>query len=467
MLRIETGEMTRGSMALRLAEAIEATRGVAIPAGTARAVEHVLLDSFACAVGAAGSPAVQASLRWAARLSGSPAASIYFSLERSSVLGASLVNSTMIRDLDLNDTYFGINPTHPSDSLGGVLAVAEAEGASAEETMRAILVSFEIQIRAADFTETSYFRTLGWDHTTFITIATAAAAGGLLRLSPEELAHAIAIAACFPVLGGLRAGQISMMKSLSAGLTASRGVEAAYLAKEGAKGPLQILEGERGLEKLVLQSCDWDLFTEPVGEWRLLRTCLKRYPAAYIIHSSIDAAIALRRAHGFRPHDVQEVVVEGFEWLLQDMVHGMGGTSRFEIDGRETADHSLPYCVAAALVDGEYTVTQLRQRRWEAPEIQQMLARIRCEHDPSMDARFPAERPSRVTVVLAGGERLTEERAYPKGDYRKPLSPDDLVTKLGSLAGTALDPEAQERLAACCLDFRNRGVGELMKACAA
>lgn len=424
-----------------------------------------MLDTFACAMGSSGSPAVEAARRWAARLDGTPQATIFATGEKRSVLGAALVNSTMIRDLDLNDTYFSTNPTHPSDALGAVIAVAEAEGSTGEELLHAVLVAFEIQMRAAEMTETSYFRVLGWDHTHFISIAAAAACGILLHLSEEQHAHALGIAGCFPVLGGLRAGQISMMKSISAGLTASRAVEAAYLAREGVTGASAIFEGERGVERNAIGPCDWDLFCAPFEQWRLPKTCLKRYPAAYIIHSAIDAALEIRSAPSFDPSQVAEVLVEAFAWLMEDMVDGMGGVSRYMIDSRETADHSLPFCVAVALCDGTYTVDQLTRARWQDPDFKAMLAKVRCVHDRAMDARFPDERPSRVTVVFTDGSRRVSEFAYPRGDPRLPLSDEELKTKLHELSNNAgMSTAGLDMLADHALNFRNRTVTQLVAA---
>lgn len=462
---VTPGSTLTATVAGRLAAGIaRSRRSPAIDETARHGAERILLDSLACALGAHRSPAVEATRRWAGLLAGSPRATIFGTGAKSSVLGAATVNSTMIRDLDMNDTYFATNPTHASDSLGAVIAVAEAEGASAEALIHAVLVAFEIQMRAAEFTETSYFRVLGWDHTYFITVATAAAAGLLLDLSEIELAHALGIAGCFPVLGGLRAGQISMMKSVSAGLTAARGVEAAYLAREGVTGALGIFEGERGLERNAIGACDWDLFTAPFDDWRLPRACLKRYPAAYIIHSAIDAALEIASAPGYDPAAVRDVTVEAFGWLVEDMVDGMGGTSRYAIDRRETADHSLPFCVAAALCDGAYTIAQLEAARWEDADLQAMLSRVRCIHDPAMDPRFPSERPSRVTVSFADGSRRTVEYAWPKGDARAPLSDAELRGKLALLAPAEMTAAAQDRLADCALDFRNRSVAELVAA---
>lgn len=432
---------------------------------TTHAVERILLDSMGCALGAAKSSAVSAARRWAKRISGMPAASIWATDEKSSVLGAAMVNCVMTRDLDLNDTYFSHNPAHASDNIGACLAVGEAESATAAEIIKSILIAFEVQMRACEFTRASFFKHGGWDQTTLVTLASAAAAGVLLRLDEPRLAHALSIAGCYPALGEMRVGQISMMKSVSAGLAASRGIEAAYLAREGVTGPAEIFEGPRGLGKRVLGECDWDLFTQPFEDWRLPRTCLKRYPAAYIIHSSLDAALALRHEFNVAPAAIEAVTVEAFGWLIEDMVNGMGGTSRYDIDSRETADHSLPFCVAVALVDGEYGLRQLITQRWKAPEVKAILQKIKCVHDRNMDARFPPDRPSRVTIALKDGKQLTKEIAYPKGDYRSPFSDEELAVKFRSLSSDVLSPIKQERAISCALSFSSESVNGLIDAC--
>ncbi len=376
-----------------------------------------------------------------------------------------MVNSTMVRDLDLNDTYFSRNPAHSSDNLGACLAVGEAEGASAVDIIKSILVAFEVQMRACEFTSKSFFKETGWDQTTLVTLASAAAAGVLLRLDQSHMANALAIAGCYPGIGEMRVGQLSMMKAASAGLAATRGIEAAYLAREGMTGPREAFEGRRGMAKLVLGECDWDLLTAPFGDWRLPRTCLKRYPAAYIIHSSIDLALDLRREHRLVAGDIQSVTVEAFGWLIEDMVNGMGGASRYEIDSRETADHSLPFCIAVSLVDGEYGLRQLNEKRWEAPEVQETMRKMRFIHDRKMDKRFPPDRPSRLTIVTRGGRKLVKEVPYPKGDYRAPFSDEELADKFRSLSAQVLSREQQKIAIERALEFSHGTVRELIDAC--
>ena len=429
------------------------------------AVERVLLDSLACALGATDSPAVRAARAWANLMAGKPSATLLGTGEQSSASGATMVNSIMVRDLDLNDTYFSRNPAHNSDNLGACLAVGEVQGASAGEIITSILVAFEVQMRACEFTSKSFFKETGWDQTTLVTLASAAAAGVLLRLDPPRMAHALAIAGCYPGIGEIRVGQLSMMKGASAGLAATRGVEAAYLAAAGMTGPREVFEGQRGMAKLMLGECDWELLVAPFGDWRLPRTCLKRYPAAYIIHSSIDLALDMRREHRLTAADIESVTVAAFGWLIEDMVNGMGGVSRYEIDSRETADHSLPYCVAVALVDGEYGLRQLNEKRWEAPEIRALMRNMRFVHDLKMDERFPPDRPSRLTIVTRDGRTLVKEVPYPKGDYRAPFSDAEIADKFRALSAGVLAPPRQEIAIERALDFSRGSVRGLLDAC--
>jgi 2-methylcitrate dehydratase len=256
------------------------------------------------------------------------------------------------------------------------------------------------------------------------------------------------------------------MKAVSAGLGASRGIEAAYLAMEGVTGPGQAFEGQRGVSKLMIGEADWDLLSAPVTEWRLPRSNLKRYPAAYIIHSSIDSALTVRRDNGISPADIEEVRVDAFSWLVEDMVEGMGGISRYDIDSRETADHSLPYCVAVSLVDGEYNLKQLQNKRWEAPEVRDLIKKTKCFRDKEMDKVFPGDRPGRVTVKMKNGKVHVKELAYPRGDYRLPFTDEELAQKFHSLAEGALDKSKRDRAIELALNFRKSDVKALMAACA-
>lgn len=423
--------------------------------------ERILLDTCACAFGAVDEQPVQAVRAWASNIKGTPEARIIGSAETSSVMGAAMANTTMARQLDINDAFWGRQIVcHPSDNIGGILAVADAVGATSDELLRAILVAFEIHIRVTEFSRESWYMEGGWDVAFFLPLATAAGVGTLLKLDRTQLANAMAIAASNAILGEIRVGHISTMKAVASGRAVAHGVEAAYLAAYGVTGPQRIFEGSRGLSALILGECDWDILLKPINEWRLPETCIKQYPAAYIIHNAIDAALALRAKHGILPEDVQEVEVTAYKWLIDEMVNGGGGKSRYDIDVRETADHSLPYCVAISLVDGEYTVAQLETPRWLAPEVKAMLSQVKCFHDPALDPGFPQSRPTRVKILLKDGRSVEQLVPYPKGDPRAPLTDDDIADKFRSLSRSQLDAAAQDRVIDTTLNLHERNASD-------
>src|SRR4051812_12421030 len=163
------------TVAQRLASAIcEAARRPVQDEAVLHAVERIVLDTLACALGATRAAPVSAARAWARMIKGDPPAHVLGTREMTSVLGATLVNCTMARHLDMNDCDWSRDPAHPSDNIGACLAVAEVSNASVTAFLNAVLVAYEVQMRSTEFTKVSFFKTTGWDHTTFVTIASAA-----------------------------------------------------------------------------------------------------------------------------------------------------------------------------------------------------------------------------------------------------------------------------------------------------
>jgi 2-methylcitrate dehydratase len=121
--------------------------------------------------------------------------------------------------------------------------------------------------------------------------------------------------------------------------------------------------------------------------------------------------------------------------------------------------------VAAALLDGEYTHDQLAHKRWQDADLKDMLARVKCVHDPDLDGGFPARRPGRVSVRLRDGRTISKQVDYPKGDPRNPLTDDDLAQKFRRLSAKALSAGQQDAAIAIALDLRRHALRELFAAC--
>src|SRR5438132_9684156 len=321
----------------------------ALPAAVVHEAKRRFIDSFATAVGAMPADAFAVARKCALRNSGTPPATLLGG-GKSNAEWATFVNGLLIRFLDFNDTYLSLEPAHPSDTLAPVLSVGESVGASGQELITAAVIAYEIQCRLCD---AASLRKHGFDHVTYGAISSAAAACKLMKLSVTQTTHAIGLAGVANVaLRQTRAGEMSMWKGCAFANAARNGVFAALLAAEGMTGPAPIFEGELGLMPLVLRA---EFTVAPMGgedggqEFMLPKTYIKFWPVEYHAQSAVDAALQLRPAVGDWRR-ITSVDVHTFDAAV-DIIGK--DPEKYRPKTRETADHSLPYCVAVALVEGD------------------------------------------------------------------------------------------------------------------
>jgi 2-methylcitrate dehydratase len=386
-----------------------------------------LIDSFATAVGAMPAEAYAIAKKCAARVSGNPGASVLGG-GRSSVEWATFVNGLLIRYLDFNDTYLSKEPAHPSDNLAAVLAVGEAVGAGGKELIAAAVLAYEIQCR---FCDAASLRKHGVDHVTYGAISSAVAAGKLMKLDETKLAHAVGLAGvCNVALRQTRSGELSMWKGCAFANAARNGVFAATLAADGMTGPSPIFEGDLGIFALVTREpFDPAPFGAELGNmdgFMINKTYIKYWPAEYHSQSAIDAALKLRqRLHG----DVSKVAsidIDTFEACYN--IIGKYPEA-WAPRTRETADHSLPYCTAAALMDGDVYLETFDEARFTDPALVALTGKVKVHLDDALSARYPKGIPNRLTVTLADGTKLAEEVEFPRGHAGNPMTDAEVEVK--------------------------------------
>ncbi len=221
-----------------------------------------ILDSLGCAIAALPGRPFQA-LREQFEEYRAPGRCTLIGGGKTSVDQAALFNSGLTRYVDLLDSYMSPGGLcHPSDNFGAVLAAAEHAGASGEEFMLALAVSYEIQCR---FTAVVPVMVKGFDHATQLAMSVAAAAGKLFGLSAEQIANAISIATADNVsLACIHVEPVSQWKGFSPGWTGMRAIYAASLAKRGFTGPRGLFEGPKGLDQMFGQAIDVD-WGDPSG----------------------------------------------------------------------------------------------------------------------------------------------------------------------------------------------------------
>jgi 2-methylcitrate dehydratase len=420
------------TLADRLASFALSTRFEDLPADVVAEAKRRLVDAFACAAGALHEPAPAAARRAARKVRGEPGAALIGG-GRSSPDWAAFANGVHIRYLDCNDTYLSLEPAHPSDNWAAVMAAGEAAGADGRAWVTAAAVAYEVQCRLCD---AASVRARGWDHTTYGSLSGVLAAARLFGLSHAQAVHALGIAGTTgTALRLTRAGELSMWKGCAFAFAARNGVFAATLAAEGLTGPAPLFEGDMGFWQQVSGPFDLPRLGGPAaGDWMLPKTSIKFVPAEYHSQSAIAAAFALRGRIGDLSR-IRSVEVATFRTAVE--IIGKD-PEKWRPKTRETADHSLPYCTAVALVDGDVSAAQFAPERLADPALLDLVARTTVVEDPRLTEGYPAGTPNRVSVTLDDGTTLVEEVAFPPGHDKNPLTDGQLLAKFRGLAVPAL-----------------------------
>jgi len=400
------------------------------PSAVKDAKRHVI-DSLGCAMGGATSEPAVIARRVAPAAPGAPTARLLGEGRATTPEAAAFANTAMIRFLDANDTYISRGSGHPSDMLGAILAAAEVAGASGTDFLLATVLGYEVFGALADQVS---LRDRGWDQGVFVAPASAAGAGRLLGLSTSKMADAIAIAVTANVATRqTRAGELSMWKGCATAAAAKAGLFAAQLAKAGMTGPTAALEGRHGLCEQVAGAFELGALGGGGRSFAIERTNLKFFAAEYHAQAPLAVALALR-------NKVRAEEIEALEVQIYAMAHSEIGSepAKWDPQTRETADHSLPYMLAVALVDGRITPASFEPKRYLDPALRPLMNRIRVTESPELTRRFPRELPSQIDVTTRSGRRYTERAEYPKGHAKNPMTDADVEAKFRDLSEDVL-----------------------------
>jgi len=401
-----------------------------------------VLDALGCALGALEAPPVGAIRLQLEEFGGRPLCGLIGG-GGTAPDRAALHNGALVRYLDFNDSYFSPGETcHPSDNLAPVLAAAEYAGASGRELLTALAVAYQVQCRLSD---EAPVRAKGFDHTTQGAYAAAAGVAKALRLTETETANAVAIAGtALNALRVTRTGALSQWKGLAYPFTAFGAVEAAFLAARGITGPAEVFEGNKGFMDSIAGHFEIDWAHENLE--RVRRTFLKRYNAEIHSQSALEALLELREAHALEPAAVERVELDTFQ-VAYDIIGGGEEGGKKEIRTKEEADHSLPYLLAVALLDGQVLPEQFAPERIVRPDVQELLRRVEARPAADLSARFPAEHACRLRLRLAGGATLTAEKSDYEGFLTRPMSWERVREKFARLAAGRVEPDLAAELA--------------------
>lgn len=431
-------------LARRIAEWAENISFSDIPGEVVEEAKKRIVDSFGVALGAFREEPVTIARRIALLSAGAGyPATVWGTSHRSSFDHATFANGCAVRYFDFNDTYLGKEALHPSDMIPAFFAAAEAEDADGKRLLEGMVVGYEVAGRLADAYS---IRSRGWDHVTYIAIATAVGAAKIMGLDADRIRHAINLATVANnALRQTRAGEISMWKGCAAANAARNGLFAALLAKYGMTGPAPIFEGEMGFFKLVSgEEFRIEEFAGKEGGFKLLETSIKYWPVEYHAMSAVEAALNIVKQHGgpFRPEEIERVDVKTFSVAYTIIVKD---PEKWDPRTRETADHSLPFIVAAALLDGKVWLDTFRRERYLASDVRKVMSRMKVRVDPDHDALYPEGIKNTIIVYSRNGDRYEASSTYPPGHWKNMLTREQVEEKFWKLTRNIVDAESARK----------------------
>jgi 2-methylcitrate dehydratase len=371
---------------------------------------------------------------------------------------AAFFNGALVRYLDFNDSYLAKGETcHPSDNLAPVLAAAEYANVSGRDFLTALAVAYQVQCRLSDVAPV---RDKGFDHTTQGAYAVAAGVSRALSLDAPKTANAIAICGtAFNALRVTRTGALSHWKGLAYPNTAFCCTHAVFLAMRGITGPLQVFEGNKGFMEAIAGPFEIDWSLEHLD--RPAKTIVKKYNAEIHSQSAIEGLLELKREYGFAPADISDVDVEVFDVAYKIIGGGEEGDKTI-VRTKEEADHSLPYILSVALLDGQVMPEQYRPERILREDVQSLLRRIRVHPAEDLSRRFPQEMPCRVHVRLHDGRVLTKEKSDYEGFYTRPMGWVRVGAKFERLANSHTTASERSEIMAAVSGIEKTDIRTLM-----
>jgi 2-methylcitrate dehydratase len=411
----------------RIRELSEYAAGLAyaeLPPAVVHECKRKLIDTLGCAIGAFDAEPSRIARAVASHYSSDAPARIFGTLKKTTAEHAAFANGSMLRYADYNDAYFNKNSGHPSDTFAGVLALGESVHADGKAIILATTLAYEGFCNFSDILP----REQGWDYVIFGVVGCALGGARLLGLDAARTGQAIALAVTPNLaLEQTRLGELSMWKGCAAANAARNGVFAALLAEAGLTGPDDAIEGKAGLQH-ALGKFEWAPFGGRGGPFRICETHLKYFPAVVHSQSPIAAAVEL---HGKVGHvEIEAIVVDSY-WVANRYIDR--ASPLWHPGTRETADHSLPYIIAAALIDGTINEASFDDARLNDARIANLMQRMTLREDAAFTASHPTTWPCRIEVKTKGGQTHTASVEYFKGHAKNPLSDAEVEGKFRDL----------------------------------
>src|SRR5918995_3964729 len=331
-----------------------------LPRDAVEKAKRTALDCVGAALAGVGEPVSQTITGYVTKLGGPPQASVFGMGLKASVADAALANGSIAHALDYDDC--GVKIGHPSVLvLPAVLSLSEHLGVTGRDLLAAYILGLEVEGKLALHADFKLMQARLNHQSWYGSIGAAAACAKLLRLDVAKTTMALGIAANFA--SGLAANHGSMAGAMAAGNACRNGVIAALMAQEGVTANPDIIEAKNGFYDTLVGAGHYDAerMADGLGKPFYIESPgigLKKYPSCYHTHRALDGVFQLLNEHGLSDQDIAEVDVGTSERAMRVLAFTEPATPY-------QAKYSMPYCIAAAVVDHQVTLDTFTDQKFE------------------------------------------------------------------------------------------------------
>lgn len=415
-----------------------------LPKKVIRRTKAIVLDTVGCALGGAGSPPAKIARAAASEITSTSLSTVLVSGRKTSPDLAAFANGVMIRYLDFNDTYTGSITCHPSDLLAPVLAVVDTRNGNGKDVILGMVLGYEVLCGLID--AGSEERGRSWDQSTYGLIAAAVLAAKLFGHTKEQMANAISLAVSSHIsLGQVRRGQISHWKGCALANASRNAVFCAMLAAKGMTGPEEAFEGKAGFLNSTGIRFEIRPFADSTDTYRIMKARLKAFPSGYFSQSAIEAMLELRTQIPDLDN-IKEIRLQTFPAGYEVMG---SGEANWQPQTRESADHSLPFVMAVALMEGDLQIRHYDEMYYKRPDVRALMQKIKVRVGEEPVAAWPELPLNIVDVEMTSGKIFSTKVAYHLGHFKRWMSDDEQERKFRSLAEPLLPKTQIDDLLAC------------------
>jgi len=416
-----------------------------------------ILDSLGCCIAALGAGPIEACRAQVADFGGDGPCPLIGG-GKANPIYAAFWHTALVRYVDFMDNFLAPTETcHTADNFGVALTIAEYVGSSGRDLMLAVALAYTVQSR---FVDHANFMTRGFDHTAQLAFSLNAAAGRLLGLSEPQIANAIAMAAVSDAsFAVVRAKPLSQWKGLASAQSALAAMNTLFLARRGVEGPLQVIEGVNGIDNLLHMQIriDWD----KQGYEGVLESTIKKYNAMIHTQSAVHCMVELARQNKFDPGKVVSIEADVTRITYDFAGGGLYGVDKV-IRTKEQADHSLPYLLAVALLDGDVMPAQFAPDRITRADVQQLLKKVSVRPDQEFTDQYPTKMPAKITARLQDGKVIEHEVQDFPGLASRPFTWEESVEKFDRLVTGHADEGTCREIKDAVHSLENIQVADLM-----